>query len=39
MTLRGPVKSVDEKVLIEGIANKIAGAAKVENLLEIAPAN
>lgn len=39
VTLRGPVKSVDEKALIEGIADKIAGAAKVENLLEIAPAN
>ena len=39
VTLRGPVKSVEEKVLIGGIADKIAGAGKVENLLEIAPAN
>jgi hyperosmotically inducible protein len=38
VTLRGPVKSVDEKVLIGGIADKVAGAGKVENLLEIATA-
>lgn len=37
VTLRGPVKSIDEKNAIESIANKIAGAAKVESLLEIAP--
>jgi osmotically-inducible protein OsmY len=35
VTLRGPVKSADEKKTIEAIATQVAGVTKVENLLEI----
>jgi len=34
-TLRGPVASEEEKKQIEEIAVKVAGADKVENLLEV----
>lgn len=37
-TLRGPVKSAEEKMAIETIAKRLAGDTKVESLLEIAPA-
>lgn len=37
VTLRGPVKSEDEKQRIDAIARKLAGDAKVANKLEIAP--
>jgi hyperosmotically inducible periplasmic protein len=37
VTLRGPVKSDDEKLAIETIAKKIAGDSKVDSQLEIAP--
>jgi hyperosmotically inducible periplasmic protein len=36
-TLRGPVKSDEEKQAIEAIAKRIAGDGKVESHLEIAP--
>ena len=36
VTLRGPVKSVDEKERIEGFAHAVAGADKVDSQLEIA---
>ena len=36
VTLRGPVKSDDEKKKIEEIAHSVAGADKVESQLEIA---
>lgn len=35
VTLRGPVKNDDEKQRIEEIAVKVAGAGKVNNLLEV----
>jgi len=35
VTLRGPVKSADEKKQIETIAHEVAGAANVESQLEI----
>jgi hyperosmotically inducible protein len=35
VTLRGPVKSQDEKMKIEQIANDVAGAQNVDNQLEI----
>jgi osmotically-inducible protein OsmY len=38
VTLRGPVKSQDERQRIDSIAKKIAGDSKVDNQLEIAPA-
>lgn len=38
VTLRGPVKSEEEKQSIDAIAKKLAGDAKVENKLEIQPA-
>jgi len=37
-TLRGPVKSEQEKQAIEAIAKRVAGDGKVDNQLEIAPA-
>ncbi|MBA4016967.1 MAG: hyperosmotically inducible protein [Pirellula sp.] len=37
VTLRGPVKSADEKKKIEDIANSVAGAGKVDSQLEVAP--
>jgi hypothetical protein len=37
-TLRGPVKSENEKTAIEAIAKRMAGDTKVESHLEIAPA-
>lgn len=36
-TLRGPVKSEEEKQAIEAIAKRVAGDGKVANHLEIAP--
>ena len=36
VTLRGPVKSADEKSQIEKIASDVAGAGKVDNQLEVA---
>jgi len=38
VTLRGPVKTEDEKTAIETIAKKYAGDGAVDNQLEIAPA-
>ena len=35
VTLRGPVKSADEKMKIEALAREAAGAAKVDNQLEV----
>jgi hyperosmotically inducible periplasmic protein len=35
VTLRGPVKSEDEKMKIEKLAKSAAGAAKVDNQLEV----
>ena len=35
MTLRGPVKSSDEKQIIAKIAAKAAGAKSVDNQLEV----
>jgi osmotically-inducible protein OsmY len=35
VTLRGPVKSEQERATIEAAAKKIAGAGQVENLLEL----
>jgi len=37
VTLRGPVKTQDEKQAIEAIAKTVAGDQKVDNQLEIAP--
>jgi hyperosmotically inducible protein len=37
VTLRGPVKSQEEKDLIESIAKKLAGDSKVDSKIEIAP--
>ena len=37
VTLRGPVKSEDEKIQIDKIAHEIAGPANVDNQLEIQP--
>ena len=37
VTLRGPVKSADEKKKIEEIATSVAGAGKVDSHLEVAP--
>lgn len=37
VTLRGPVASKEERDAIERIAKEVAGADKVENLIEIAP--
>lgn len=37
VTLRGPVKSEDEKIQIDKIAREVAGPANVENLLEVQP--
>ena len=39
VTLRGPVKTSDEKKKIEAIATDVAGADKVDDQLEIAPAH
>jgi hyperosmotically inducible periplasmic protein len=36
VTLRGPVKSADEKTQIEKIAVQVAGEGKVDNQLEVA---
>ncbi len=35
VTLRGPVKSTDEKAKIASIAKKVAGAKSIENQLEV----
>ena len=37
VTLRGPVKSTEEKQRIDSIAKKAAGDMKVDNQLEITP--
>jgi osmotically-inducible protein OsmY len=37
VTLRGPVKSADEKKQIEEMAHAVAGADKVDSQLEVAP--
>jgi hyperosmotically inducible periplasmic protein len=37
VTLRGPVKSEDEKAKIEAIAHDVAGKSNVDSELEIAP--
>jgi hyperosmotically inducible protein len=36
VTLRGPVKSADEKSQIEKIASDVAGEGKVDSQLEVA---
>ena len=37
VTLRGPVKSDDEKAQIEKMAHEVAGPANVDNQLEVQP--
>lgn len=37
VTLRGPVKSADEKSQIEKLAHEVAGPANVDNQLEVQP--
>jgi osmotically-inducible protein OsmY len=37
VTLRGPVKSEDEKTQIGKMANEVAGAGNVDNQLEVQP--
>jgi hyperosmotically inducible periplasmic protein len=37
VTLRGPVKSADEKAQIEKLAHEVAGPANVDNQLEVQP--
>jgi osmotically-inducible protein OsmY len=37
VTLRGPVKSEDEKMQIDKIAHEVAGPANVDNQLEVQP--
>jgi hyperosmotically inducible periplasmic protein len=37
VTLRGPVRTADEKTAIEAKATEIAGAGNVTNLLDVAP--
>jgi hyperosmotically inducible periplasmic protein len=37
VTLRGPVKSEEEKAQIEKMAHEVAGAANVDNQLEVQP--
>jgi osmotically-inducible protein OsmY len=37
VTLRGPVKSIEEKKQIEQFASDVAGVGKVDNQLEIQP--
>ncbi len=37
VTLRGPVKSADEKTQIEKLAHEVAGPANVDNQLEVQP--
>lgn len=37
VTLRGPVKTAEEKQRIEEMARSVAGADKVESFLEVAP--
>ena len=37
VTLRGPVKSADEKTQIEKLAQEVAGAGNVDNQLEVQP--
>jgi hyperosmotically inducible protein len=37
VTLRGPVRSEDEKAAIEAKATELAGSGNVTNLLELAP--
>jgi hyperosmotically inducible protein len=39
VTLKGPVRSDEEKASIEQIARSVAGAENVENQLEVAPKN
>jgi osmotically-inducible protein OsmY len=38
VTLKGPVRSTDEKAAVEAKANEVAGATHVKSELEIAPA-
>jgi hyperosmotically inducible periplasmic protein len=35
VTLRGPVKSIQEKAAVEAKAKQVSGAARVENFLEV----
>ena len=37
VTLRGPVKSEEEKMQIDKIAHEVAGPANVDNQLEVQP--
>ena len=37
VTLRGPVKSEDEKAQIDKLAHEVAGASNVDNQLEVQP--
>ena len=37
VTLRGPVKSEDEKLQIDKVAHDVAGATNVDNQLEVQP--
>ena len=37
VTLRGPVKSEEERKKIAAMAEQVAGAGKVQNHLEVAP--
>jgi osmotically-inducible protein OsmY len=37
VTLRGPVKSAEEKAQIEKLSHEVAGAANVDNQLEVQP--
>jgi hyperosmotically inducible protein len=37
VTLRGPVKSDEERKKIAAVAEQVAGAGKVQNYLEVAP--
>jgi hyperosmotically inducible periplasmic protein len=37
VTLRGPVKSADEKTQIEKLAQEVAGTENVDNQLEVQP--
>jgi hyperosmotically inducible protein len=39
VTLRGPVKTADEKAQIEKFAQEVAGATNVDSQIEIEPAN
>lgn len=39
VTLRGPVKSTEEKQALEAIAKEVAGATNVDSQLEVGPSN